>query len=153
MALGKKVKTVMLGYDVGAVAGGDLVDVVGMEHVFQDDVRVIGILLRCDVEDETDLDSGYLALNAEVSRASKRGQAGALIMASCKTSCRSCTVGIGVTETVLVESHKVVVVMFPDGHGVDFDDGEYINLLVYMKNTMSNAHSGDANAIIYFVER
>jgi len=43
--------------------------------------------------------------------------------------------------------------MFPEGYGIDLDEGETLNLNAVYANSMANTHRVTGWAIIYYVER
>lgn len=150
----KKVRVAMLERVLPAatfIAGYNEIQVV--EWVSPDDYTLIGFELTAHVDPETNMDSGRIAMDAEITRTSSFGTQGVIGRSEARLECRTAVIGAGTTETVSGRQRAENIVMFPDGHGIDIDEGETINLLTWSQNSMANSHFAYAQAILYLVER
>ncbi|MBA7711086.1 hypothetical protein ES703_120038 [subsurface metagenome] len=147
-AQGKRIKTIVMGADT-TLATTVVSDIVAATHQWADDVRLIGFELGIEfnVQDVHVNADGKCNGYCELSRSAVRSQPGAL----------------GRQETLAAWSAAVVVpseirknktVIFPEGYGFDFDEGDYINLLQFLEwvGAGGDIH-GFAEAILYYVER
>jgi hypothetical protein len=150
---GKRVKTIVMAGSV-EMANGEANQQNALDtHVWQEDVRVIGIEAYAELYALNAMDSGNIQALTEVSRVGSWGQDGRLLEAACIIIGTSITVGVGVTEVAIGDSIKVERMFFPEGHGVDFDDGEAIYINALDNNNMANDQRGWHGATIYYVER
>lgn len=147
-----RVKTKYLG---GGQAGGTLVATgvptfaVPESWVVQDDIRVIGCELIVEINA---LDTHYNGdfhsqLIGELTRAATIEQS------SCILSLQIEFGWTGIFSTGGGQRRNLVV-MFPTGYGVDLDEGEILNVLLYASLTTG---TGDCwhfvSAVVYYVER
>jgi len=148
LAESKRIRTAIMGCNhdvVTAVA----TDVVGDAYTFQDDVTIIGYYMRsvCMIEDAmTNTDSifhGYGAL----SRSGRRSQPGEF--GRCGISgIWNGLFYIGATWDYMKD------VIFPEGYGIEVDEGETVNLLVFLEYNGDGGDLGWFNeAILLYVER
>lgn len=150
---GKKVKTHFMSWSLTGTAGlADTLDGAD-EYIFQDDVRVIGCQVRAWNVPLAELDSGRIEAKAEVSRIGKWFSDGRILEAVSYQEGRSVTVAAGSTETLQGPYTEAKEIMFPEGYGIDFNEGDAIYLNAYWFNSMANDHVFEAQATIYFVER
>lgn len=141
----RRVKTLWLQGTVPTVAAG--VETVTTSHTFQDDVRVIGCHVEANsiVTDAQLNADGRMHTQGEVSKHGVQGHDGALLRAQVFAGW---TAAIAIGN--LLASEQVV---FPEGYGVDFDDGETIYLHGQLENIGAVTGVGLVVAIIYYVER
>lgn len=110
----------------GGIALATTVDYDGVlgSHVFQDDVRVIGVAVaaKCLVNDAHMNADFMIHGHVELSRQAIRGGPGVMARVS---------IHAGWTAIIALggEVSKDLVYMFPDGTGWDFDEGEGVNML------------------------
>lgn len=157
MALGKKVKTKHLSATLVLERDTWTISDAINQWTTQDDIRVIGVHLSVasHLGSTPAMQEGLFWSQAEISRNGKSYQDGILIRVHCKLYYW--------TEIVIADqlagSHgdtdRQELVMFPDGHGVDLDDGETLYLHERGEVFIMSAGSPQmsALAIIYYVER
>ena len=145
---GKRIKTLYIS-GAAVLAHGEVSDVnAAGSHTFQDDVRVIGAevtaeALLTDVAINAD---GQFQHIATVSKHGDRANPGDMVAIENQGIWH----GIFYAGT---PTRRSIVVMFPEGYGVDYDDGETINLHHYCVNETNTTVNFYENAIIYYVER
>jgi len=121
----------------------------------QDDIRIIGFMLSMGMKIVGALQEGRVNGHAELSRGA-HGDIDAIF--------GEITPWVGFWTEIVVATQlagsfgdpsRDIVVMFPEGHGIDVDEGESINLFVYAGNTMmaSGTADIDSEAHIYYIER
>lgn len=151
----KRIKTKLMTKGQSIAAAGDEQYLGADSWVVQEDITIIGLGLRVSVQDGAfGWDSGRVSALGEISRVAKMFADGVL-MGFCKhVICREATVGANSTQTVLGgQPTEVQFIMFPEGYGVDMDDGEVLYLNTDLHNDMANAHHTSINGIVYYVER
>jgi len=115
-------------------------------HTFQDDVRVIGAQVSA-ISTITDAQlnaDGRVHTKSEVSKQGAMGMPGAILVAEAFA---------GWTAAILIgEMTKRENIIFPEGYGLDFDDGETIYLHAFIEVVGVDGHSVH-EAIVYYVER
>jgi len=118
------------------------------EYVFQDDVRLIGcevsaIHICTDAELNAD---GRCHVYTELTRSSIPGKDQAIL----KTEVMS-----GWTAAILAggELCKRSQLMFPEGHGIDFDENETVTMIGFAEAVGAVAGNALCEATLYFVER
>lgn len=144
---GRRVKSVVLG-GLQDLATGIELDEVAMSYQFLDDVRIIGLEISCVAEpdDAASNSDGRLHLYAEVSRSSLRGRPGSLGIAY--------TFAVWNALIAMGSFTEHLVAMFPEGYGIDIDEGEHVNLLAYAHYTGgAGPIKVYENAVLYYVER
>lgn len=117
-------------------------------HMWEDDVKVIGVLIINEiylVDGNTNEDEDH-QLITEVSRSAIWAQNGCLARKELQAHWNGVIYIGGATRGELL-------VMFPEGHGIDFDEGEYINMLYSHQITATVDSKSFHNAIVYYVER
>jgi len=148
LAEGKRIRTIQLGW-IGAVATTVTLDAVMASHTFQDDVTLIGaqILGEWLVEDAEVNADGRVTSLLELSRQAQRAQPGVILMLAQQAVW---TAAISVSG----ELRKHALVMFPEGYGIEIDEGEAVNFLAFM-SYIGGAGPIDVygNSILYYVER
>lgn len=150
----KRIKTATLNYSAEIAATGDVDLNAADEHVWLEDVTVVGVLLRTTLRDgDFGWDSGRFTILAEVSRIAKMQQAGTIVAYCNHLICREATVGINANQTMVGNPEERQLVMFTEGYGIDMDEGTALYLNQSVHNGMANIHYTSAFAIIYYVER
>lgn len=152
LAESKRVRSVVIGAPSATpIATGVTQDGVNASYVFQDDVTIIGcsIMVEFDVKDaHSNADGQYNGI-AELSRQAVRSAPGIIHRTECLHACWNAAISIG-GQGNKVQSE----IMFPEGYGVEVDEGEGVNLLYYANYLGAG---GDlnfyANAVIWYVER
>jgi len=116
--------------------------------VFQDDVKIIGVELtgRWSVDDTLSNTDGAVVSLLELTRAAT------MLQPACIARVDQSLTWNGIL-CIGGDLTKEVVIMFPDGTGVEVDEGEYVNLLAHVEYVGSGSAPFDATAIIYYVER
>lgn len=147
--VGKRVRSIYLaGGAIGIIAGATEDKNAAGIHLWDEDVTVIGVAVTCealitDAAMNADADLEHIA---EVSRAADRGIAGGIAKVEARSGWTAAIVTGG-------EATKTIVVMFPAGYGVDFDDGESIYMNHYVNNGSTVTLNFYENATVYYVER
>jgi len=150
----KKIKTLLLSYTRTAGATSTDDEVAVDSHVFQEDVTIVGALLRSSMLDgDFGWDSGRFTCLAELSRVARLGQPGCIIQFCNHLICREATVGINATQTVVGNPERSELLMFNEGYGIDVDEDGIIYLNTSWRNDMANAHQISIGCVIYYVER
>jgi hypothetical protein len=147
---GKRVRTIDMGYAAVLVTSTVVLDGVGVSHVFQDDVTIIGYQLAHEwLVDDTDSNTdGSINSILELSRQGQRSQPG-LMGRIHQHSVWNAAIVIGNGDL-----RKQQLYMFPEGYGIEVDEGEGINLLYFLEYIGGGGPvSTYGNAIIYYVER
>lgn len=127
--------------------------------LIDDKIRVIGFELKCDlneravttlVETSETLGAAVLSRSASISP-EVNVQLGEL---RCRHTFCDVTIGAASFCAALGANCKELVVMWPEGHGLNLDDGDYLHLVadaIYFDGGGSLYVA--AEAIIYYVER
>jgi len=117
-------------------------------HTFQDDVRVIGCCLEVNamVTDAMMNADGRVHAMTEISKAGAKASPGMMMRIGTMS-------GWTAAITLGGDLDKHQLLMFPEGMGMDFDDGETINMFSTLESVGAvEAHSLH-NATIFYVER
>ena len=150
----KRIKTVFMSYGAAIAAASDVDLNAADTHTWQEDVTVIGVLLRTTLlDDGTGWDSGRLTILAEISRVAKIQDPGTIIAFCNHLICREATVGINATQTMVGKPEERQMLMFPEGYGIDMDQDSSLYINTSQKNEMANVHRFSIGACIYYVER
>lgn len=149
---GKRVKSFFLSGYRDLTTGQSLGEVLD-ERLVQDDIRVIGVELVAESLPLTELDSGNISIDIDLSRSAGISRDSQIAYLINVLHGRSVTVAATFTEVAVGEITKAIVVMFPEGYGVDFDDQETMYLNVFCGNGMANTHRVFGSATVYYVER
>jgi len=118
------------------------------EYVFQYDVRLVGVICEAvaiitDAQLNAD---GRDHVYTEVTRAGSTGKDGIILRAEVMSGWTAAiVVGDGYTAQEQL--------FFPEGMGIDFDEGETINLFCNIEAVGAVAGIGLGNATLYFVKR
>jgi len=143
----KRIRTIVMGGSVN-VATTVSEDIVLASHVFQDDVTVIGYDLAVIpiITDTMSNADGQLHGRGELSRQGQRSQPGSLGMLQLHLVWNAAIV-IGGKNPVQMTR------MFPEGYGVEIDEGEGLNILTLVEWTGGATLAWWVDATIYYVER
>jgi len=115
----------------------------------QDKIRIIG----CLVNMEMDVKAPNFALACEckgmveLTRAGRIERDGSICRAEMQTIWATTVVNTG------FDSRKQIVVMFPEGYGIDVDSAEMLNLCAYFYKSTNQDFVFFGSATIYYVER
>ncbi|MBA7589432.1 hypothetical protein ES708_31517 [subsurface metagenome] len=154
VAKNKQVKSKYLVISVNN-AGGVNEGTSTLAWLLQDNITVIGWYARAKVTPDSNWDSGYQSAHTELSRAGIISQEAMLFRLSARIQCGSTTMAATVENGLIGDNENNLVTMFPEGYGIDLDDGEYLYLHHTSNNTMgvANGHVGSSMVCIYYVER
>lgn len=142
MALGRKVKTMTLMAEANVAAAAiESPQAVG---TFQDDVTVIAAYIAVHAQVNAAMTTGALRNHADVSRIGQYAQNGMLTYAIAQASFFVGAFGPSVGNAQIE---------YPDGKGMDFDDGDAIYLNCNFINTDAAGHAGSARCVIHYLER
>lgn len=150
----KKIKTIFMSY--GAVMVTDTSEdiVAADQHVWLEDVTIIGVALRTAIMDDlAGWDSGRCTLLGEVSRVAVLQDPGTILAFCNHLICREATVGINANQTMVGLPGAREVMMFPEGYGIDMDEDAVLYLNLSHRNGMANDHRYSIGACVYYVER
>lgn len=147
LAEGKRIRSIQFGADL-SITSGVTYDQVAATHVFQDDVTIVGaeIMLEFLISDALSNTDGTVNGIAELSRQGQRAQPGTIGWCVIHTTWNG-VICIG------GETRKSEVIMFPDGMGVEVDEGEGVNALGFLTYTGTGSCPAYINIIVYYVER
>lgn len=153
-AVARRVKTLELTYGQVVVTDTSEDLLAADMHTFEEDVTVIGVLLRTSILDDlAGWDSGRVTLLGEVSRVAQLSKPGYLIQFCNHIICREATVGINANQTICGVPGARQDIFFPPGYGMDFNEGSAIYLNISFRNGMANDHRISIGGIVYYVER
>lgn len=116
-------------------------------YTFQDDVRVIGAQMSAIgiiVDAQLNAD-GRVHVKSEASKQGAFGMPGSILVAECFGGW---TAAISLGDQCDRED-----IIFPEGYGMDFDDGETVYLHGMLESIGASAGYSEHQAIIYYVER
>ena len=117
-------------------------------HTFQDDVRVIGCCLEVNamVTDAMLNADGRVHAMTELSKAGAKASPGMIMRIGTMS---------GWTAAILAggDLDKHQSLMFPEGMGMDFDDGETINMFSTLESIGAVEGHSLHNATVFYVER
>lgn len=143
----KRIRTKFLG---GAVEG-EMLDTflpgVLVQWIVQHNITVIG----CELIAEIDMTDSLSNADYESQLIIELTRAGTIEQDSCISSlqleiCFNGVVSIG------GDLRKTLVMMFPEGYGVDVDEGEILNLVAYFSFVSAGAPHSYGSCIVYYVE-
>ena len=143
----KRVKTLHMEGVISAVAQTPSGGVVVQEHIWQDDVTIIGVELvaSAEISQLSLVAPGFISASAEITRAATHGQDGMI----CKATTLARWTAVMALGTIINREE----VMLPEGHGIDMDSGDHLNLIGSNQNNTDDVCSAYQNALIYYVER
>lgn len=150
LAESKRIRTAYFGFGKVEVFHAEPHDIVGASYIFQDDVTVVGFeLMNYPLPKDAQLNTdGIVHGRMELSRQGRRSQPGVLCI-------NEITVGWTGTMVFGASLAKEIVVMYPDGMGVELDEGEGLNILALLEFTAGAGEHCDwfGECILYYVER
>lgn len=149
LAEGKRVRSHMINASEVLTTAVPFNGVLG-SYTFQDDVTLIGAELSIEflVLDAHVNADGQFNANVELTRQAARGQS-AGVMACNTEKAWSAAMIVGNSD-----NRKTERMMFPEGHGLEFDEGETVNLLALCEWLGAGGTLNFyANCRIYYVER
>lgn len=144
---GRRVRSMTLSIASPSQAGGSD-GYINQPFIVADDIRVIGAELIAEalISDAMTNADASLQVIAEMSRAPIASQPGSIIRVDVQT------IWNGVI-CVASPTRAQEFVMFPEGYGMDFDEGEFINIGVGYESNSGEVSRAFATGIIYYVER
>lgn len=122
----------------------------------EDNLRVIGWEIEAQaMPDVPDFhcDSGHITIDARLGKGPAGQYTGWLGHAHSFCIATQVTVGLDNTQVIVPRGWDMQTVMFPEGYGVDMDEGEFLILSVHGENFMANDHWMKAGANVFWVER
>ena len=151
---GKRVRSDLLTFSADPAAAASEAVIGADIFIAPDDIRIIGLHMGAEVLALANgWDSGKCNIAMYLSRVAQWMHEMSLMHVMAIVQCYEATVGAGVTETVLGPAYTEQEQMFPEGYGIDLDEGETLNLNAVYANSMANPHRVTGWAIIYYVER
>jgi len=151
---GKRIRSKLLTFTADPAAAASESVPGAAIFIAPDDVRVIGCHMGAEVLALANgWDSGKCNIAMYLSRIAQWMHEASFMHIMSIVQCYEATVGAGVTETVLGPAYTEREQWFPEGHGIDLDEGESINMNVVYANSMANPHRVTGWAILYYVER
>jgi len=153
MALSKKVKTAFLGGGLDLTGKASVA--AGVPHlgsltqwVPQDNVRIIGTIINMEI-DVRDADSNT---DNEAKGMVELTRAATIEQDGCINRVEMQHIWNGLFS-IAGDLRKQLVVMFPDGYGIDIDEGNPVNLVAYWSVTGGGPIDFFGSCLIYYVER
>lgn len=144
--VGKRVKSIWLKGSEDFAAAGSIDEII-TSHIWEQDITIIGIEIHVDwgVHDAHLNADGEFQSQVCVTPQSNGNLPGVLARVH-QTCCWTAAILAGLPFA----QHTV---MFPEGHGKEFDEGEGLNIHVFATTTSLVAVTFSARAIIFYVER
>lgn len=151
----KKIKSIDLGANVIQPAGTSGPFAVGATFHPEDDIRIIGYSFNVHHFDTIGFDSGWTYGSAFIAKhgdpTALQGRFGEIFSA---ITCRECLVGVASTQCTMVDNKQAgETIFYPEGYGIDVDEGDSVMLNVYVSNTMANDHRWNFAVTLHYVER
>ena len=143
----KNVRTKVLAGSENVVAGTTVREVLAY-WLCQDNIRIIGCEVKVDINvPDTAMNADHLVVGTvDLTRAPHYSQDGDI-----------CQAGIRAIWTAAIlaggDLVKNLVMMFPEGYGINVDEGEFVNLLCDFAVVGTITISMYGTAIVYYVER
>ena len=144
----KRVKTHWLYWSKTATSGESLATFVADNWAASDDIWVIGVSLQLECGQVGINGDGETAISGEISRAGVGLSDGCLMRLS-HSRYEEATAGAHAIPELFVQQN----VIFPEGCGVEVDEGEYLNLLVSTLNNVAFDRTFKAEGLIYYIEK
>lgn len=119
----------------------------------QDDITIIGCELWTELVASAELDSGKLLLATEFSTVGRFNTDGLIAQLQNAWEARSVTVGAFTSEVALGIPINSLVMMFPEGYGIDVEALDTLYMNCYQFNSMANSHRVSPHILVYYVER
>ena len=149
----RRIKSVHLSHSVVATAGESVMIPSADSWIPQEDITIIGCEIVGEAIGLNEFDSGYLSGHHELSRIAKEDEPGVILQCYSFIQAREVLVGINLTQVIQGNNFQHLIMFFPEGYGVDIDEGEPIYLNVTRDNTMANDHSIATNVVVWYVDR
>lgn len=154
-AVGKRVKTLYIDVQKAIAWNSTTYNFYPAQtFVFEEDVRIIGANMTCHAGgDATALSAtqnGEIHTHGEISRHGERGKPSSILDVNLQTAYTLVVSGAAQAGDTLFGE-----VMFPDGHGVDIDEGEalYVHAGCFASMFTAGNHQHSIFGCIYYVER
>jgi len=116
-----------------------------------EDIRIIGVDLDTEfLESATALEESMFSVNNQLCRGGKENE-GIVAQNNLIFFFMVETAGAGMCGDVRKQNH----IMFPEGYGIDIDEGEYLNIHAYGECSAIGSMTPAifATALVYYVER
>lgn len=126
-----------------------------VSRTFMDDIRIIGftLTLKIGLPDTPNVEEGVLDALASLSRASYTETDA--ILGQCQARLANIVEAAyeSIWDTRVM--NQVQNIMFPEGYGIDIDEGETLTLWAYGRQNILSSGNGtvEVGVIIYYVER
>jgi len=143
----KRVRTFMMQGNIIAVAQTPSGGVLVLAKLIQDDITVIGAecISSAELPDAALNTDGFISTSCELSRVGLHSRDGTILKAHTLARWH----GIFYAGDMM----HTETAFFPEGYGVDIDDGEYLNLIGTNQNNSDAQVTAYQNCIVYYVER
>lgn len=136
-----------------SIAAGIAGEWTGLDWRVPDDIRIQGVFLhlRIGLPDAPDVEEGLVDASASFGQGTYTDGNNALIW----TSARMINVVEVAYESMLNDATRERTLMFPEGYGIDVDEGEVWTLWHYLRQTILSAGNATVTVVaqIYYVER
>ncbi len=115
--------------------------------LIQDDITIIGAecISSAELSDTSLNTDGFISTSCELSRVGIHSKDGTILKAHTLARWHGI---FWAGEMMHTET-----LMFPEGYGIDIDDGEYIYLIGTNQNQTDDVCNAYMNCIVYYVER
>lgn len=146
-AEGKRIRTFMMQGVITAVAQTPSGGVLVLARLIQDNITIIGAecISSCEVTDTALNTDGFVSSSCELSRVGIHSRDGTILKAHTVARWH----GIFFAGDIM----HTETAFFPEGFGIDIDDGEYLNLIGTNQNNSDDTLACYQNCIVYYVER
>lgn len=116
-----------------------------------DDIRIVGVQIKCSSAVSGTLQDGAIHTHAELSTAGDRALDGNIVEAESNCHFETEAIGMG----FMGDPNQTSILMFPEGYGIDVDEGEYIYLHMgcFCDMLSAGTHEHASYGTIYYVER
>ena len=148
----KRIKTAIFTKMTTLVAASTETSVIVDTFIAQRDITLIGIEMCNYLYLTNPTDSGTCEFEVRFTR-SGWGVPGLLFSTLVAAFPRQATEGVNVGVGVWGSINNERTVFFPEGYGVDLDDGEVINMMTAWKNEMAQDQVGWCFGEYYYVDR
>lgn len=144
---GKRIRSFMLQGVILAEALTPSGGVAVVSKLIQDDITVVGVecISSAELSDLSMNTDGFISTSCELSRVGLHSKDGTILKAHTLARWH----GIFFAGDMM----NTAIVIFPEGHGIDIDDGEYLYLIGTNQNQTDDVCSAYQNCIVYYVER
>ena len=154
-AVGKRIKTFY--FDVQKALAWDATEYnfyPADSRTMQEDIRIVGVSMSCtaglNVTAIGSIADGAVHTHGELSRHGERGKPSSILDVNVQLY-----TGVGTSENFFGNNMGRDSIMFPDGHGVDLDEGEvlYLHAGCFSNASGAGEHEHSVFCLVYYVER